>query len=213
MVLNVGSDLKSLKSHILDPSRLSPRRHQGHPACGQQLPWHHRLPFSSLLSAHAIAVAATLSLKVTWGGGRRESASRQFATRAVTQRRVVEGTFSGGAMIGSEGGAGAGGVGRNLELIWVDLPCHLFRSSLLRGRLDSLEGRPCSPAAFLAAGHARRLRLVQQIQHGFQRVTWGLLAQWYVSNVSIIFYAPCLFIYYLLCVLLHFMVFLCIFRN
>jgi hypothetical protein len=38
-------------------------------------------------------------------------------------------------------------------------------------------------------------------------------ALWYVSNVSIIFYAPCLFIHHLLCVLLHFMVFLCIFRN
>ena len=34
---------------------------------------------------------------------------------------------------------------------------------------------------------------------------------WYVSNVSIIFDAPCLFIHHLLCVLLHFMVFLCIF--
>jgi hypothetical protein len=36
---------------------------------------------------------------------------------------------------------------------------------------------------------------------------------WYVSNVSIIFYAPCLFTHHLLCVLLHFVTFLCIFRN
>jgi hypothetical protein len=36
---------------------------------------------------------------------------------------------------------------------------------------------------------------------------------WYVSNVSIIFYAPCLFIHHLLSVLLHFVAFLCIFRN
>jgi hypothetical protein len=36
---------------------------------------------------------------------------------------------------------------------------------------------------------------------------------WYVSNVSIIFDAPCLFIHHLLWVLLHFMAFLCIFRN
>jgi hypothetical protein len=36
---------------------------------------------------------------------------------------------------------------------------------------------------------------------------------WYVSNVSIIFDAPCLFIHHLLCVLLHFVVFLCIFWN
>jgi hypothetical protein len=36
---------------------------------------------------------------------------------------------------------------------------------------------------------------------------------WYVSNVSIIFDAPCLFMHHLLCVLLHFMAFLCIFWN
>jgi hypothetical protein len=35
----------------------------------------------------------------------------------------------------------------------------------------------------------------------------------YVSNVSIIFDAPCLFIHHLLYVLLHFVAFLCIFRN
>jgi hypothetical protein len=34
---------------------------------------------------------------------------------------------------------------------------------------------------------------------------------WYVWNVSIIFDAPCLFIHHLLCVLLHFVAFLCIF--
>jgi hypothetical protein len=36
---------------------------------------------------------------------------------------------------------------------------------------------------------------------------------WYISNVSIIFDAPCLFIHHSLCVLLHFVVFLCIFQN
>jgi hypothetical protein len=36
---------------------------------------------------------------------------------------------------------------------------------------------------------------------------------WYVSNVSIIFDAPCLFLYHLLSVLLHFVAFLCIFQN
>jgi hypothetical protein len=36
---------------------------------------------------------------------------------------------------------------------------------------------------------------------------------WYVSNVSIIFDAPCLFTHHLLCVLLHFVAFLCIFWN
>jgi hypothetical protein len=36
---------------------------------------------------------------------------------------------------------------------------------------------------------------------------------WYVSNISIIFYAPCLFIHHLLWVLLHFVAFLSIFWN
>jgi hypothetical protein len=36
---------------------------------------------------------------------------------------------------------------------------------------------------------------------------------WYVLNVFIIFDAPCLFIHHLFCVLLHFVAFLCIFRN
>jgi hypothetical protein len=36
---------------------------------------------------------------------------------------------------------------------------------------------------------------------------------WCVSNISIIFDAPCLFIHHFLCVLLHFVVFLCIFGN
>jgi hypothetical protein len=41
----------------------------------------------------------------------------------------------------------------------------------------------------------------------------GGAAQWYVSNVSIIFDAPCLFLHHLLSVSLHFVAFLCIFRN
>jgi hypothetical protein len=36
---------------------------------------------------------------------------------------------------------------------------------------------------------------------------------WYVSNVSIIFDASCLFMHHLLCVLLYFVAFLCIFWN
>jgi hypothetical protein len=36
---------------------------------------------------------------------------------------------------------------------------------------------------------------------------------WYVSNVSIIFDALCLFLHHLPCVSLHFMAFLCDFRN
>jgi hypothetical protein len=36
---------------------------------------------------------------------------------------------------------------------------------------------------------------------------------WYVSNVSIIFDAPCLFLHHLLSVSLHFVAFLCIFWN
>jgi hypothetical protein len=36
---------------------------------------------------------------------------------------------------------------------------------------------------------------------------------WYVSNVSIIFDAPCLLMHHLLYVLLYFVAFLCIFWN
>jgi hypothetical protein len=36
---------------------------------------------------------------------------------------------------------------------------------------------------------------------------------WYVSNISIIFYAPCLFMHHLHYVLLYFVAFLCDFRN
>jgi hypothetical protein len=36
---------------------------------------------------------------------------------------------------------------------------------------------------------------------------------WYVSNVSIIFDAPYLLVHHFLCVLVHFVVFLCIFQN
>jgi hypothetical protein len=38
-------------------------------------------------------------------------------------------------------------------------------------------------------------------------------ATWYVSNVSIIFDAPCLFLHYLLSISLHSVPFLCMFRN
>jgi hypothetical protein len=37
--------------------------------------------------------------------------------------------------------------------------------------------------------------------------------EWYVSNVSIIFNAPCLFLHHLPIVSLHFVALLCIFRN
>jgi hypothetical protein len=42
---------------------------------------------------------------------------------------------------------------------------------------------------------------------------WSSLSVWYVSNVSIIFDAPCLFLHHLLSVSLHFVAFLCIFWN
>jgi hypothetical protein len=46
-------------------------------------------------------------------------------------------------------------------------------------------------------------------------VVWSVNrpALWCVSNVSIIFDAPCLFLHHLLSVLLHFVALLCIFRN
>jgi hypothetical protein len=47
----------------------------------------------------------------------------------------------------------------------------------------------------------------------FKRSAWISTGGWYVSNVSIIFYAPCLF--YTICFMfcLPFVAFLCDFRN
>jgi hypothetical protein len=42
---------------------------------------------------------------------------------------------------------------------------------------------------------------------------WEEEGAWYVSNVSIIFDAPCLFLHHLPCVSLHFVAFLCDFQN
>jgi hypothetical protein len=58
----------------------------------------------------------------------------------------------------------------------------------------------------------------QKLLFCYHLPTWGragvkLGDAWYVSNVSIIFDAPCLFTHHLLSVLLHFVAFLCIFRN
>jgi hypothetical protein len=47
------------------------------------------------------------------------------------------------------------------------------------------------------------------VEMRFGGLNWA--TKWYVSNVSIIFDAPCLFIHHLLCVLLHFVAFLYIF--
>jgi hypothetical protein len=57
-----------------------------------------------------------------------------------------------------------------------------------------------------------------QAKHSGLTGAWSIVIKikrdaWYVSNVSIIFYAPYLFTHHLLCVLLHFVAFLCIFRN
>jgi hypothetical protein len=58
----------------------------------------------------------------------------------------------------------------------------------------------------------------QKLLFCYHLPTWGragvkLRDAWHVSNISIIFDAPWLFMHHLLCVLLHFMAFLCIFRN
>jgi hypothetical protein len=46
-----------------------------------------------------------------------------------------------------------------------------------------------------------------------QKILAAFSVVWYVSNVSIIFDAPCLFLHHLPTVSLHFMALLCIFRN
>jgi hypothetical protein len=59
-------------------------------------------------------------------------------------------------------------------------------------------------------GHLFLIRLEVQVGSISSRM---ILTRWYVSNVSIIFDAPSLFLHHLLCVLLNFVAFLCIFWN
>jgi hypothetical protein len=58
----------------------------------------------------------------------------------------------------------------------------------------------------------------QKLLFCYHLPTWGragvkLGDAWYVTNVSIIFDAACFFMHHLICVLLHFMAFLCILWN
>jgi hypothetical protein len=61
----------------------------------------------------------------------------------------------------------------------------------------------------------RRLKVFVEPAHTHKQVLCSQLAMrlWYVSNVSIIFDAPCLFLHHLPIVSLHLVAFLCIFRN
>jgi hypothetical protein len=51
------------------------------------------------------------------------------------------------------------------------------------------------------------------IARGFWLTSLTALMDWYVSNVSIIFDAPCLFLHHLHIVSLHFVALFCVFRN
>jgi hypothetical protein len=59
-------------------------------------------------------------------------------------------------------------------------------------------------------GHKTRRLFCRLLEEGRAKFFWLF---WYVSNVSMIFDAPCLFLHHLLSVSLHFVAFLCIFRN
>jgi hypothetical protein len=63
------------------------------------------------------------------------------------------------------------------------------------------------------AGAKATTRACWELGDGEKVVRLALLAVWYVSNVSIIFYTPCLFLHHLPTVSLHFVALLCIFRN
>jgi hypothetical protein len=82
------------------------------------------------------------------------------------------------------------------------------RSSLRHG--DGPKGHAITPASPFSFMHEV---LSMGFCHLVQEGRCTPIRHWYVSNVSIIFYAPCLFTHHLLCVLLHFVAFLCIFWN
>jgi hypothetical protein len=75
--------------------------------------------------------------------------------------------------------------------------------------------RPSEKVADLLVAHfSQYMRLISSPRStSWQPHHHFILLHWYVSNVSIIFDTPCLFTHHLLCVLLYFVAFLCIFRN
>jgi hypothetical protein len=117
---------------------------------------------------------------------------------------------------------------RLINILWLPLcrinkfgfylPQRLLRSPILVGHqypypfCTAFELSPspsCYSDSSATTADSRRRRHASTQRTQLHRLLWR--ARWYVSNVSIIFDAPCLFLHHLLCVLLHFVAFLCIF--
>jgi hypothetical protein len=82
--------------------------------------------------------------------------------------------------------------------------------------LQNAHGRFLAPGAsqeHKEAGDAAILPGLRRCARHSQFFPMTGVGEWYVSNVSIIFYAPCLFLHHLHIVSLHFVAFLCDFRN
>jgi hypothetical protein len=99
-----------------------------------------------------------------------------------------------------------------LSLIFYRLPPPNSPSSCMhdspRGPPPSVKS-PCNSAT----GDTRRRRLAAYNPSACSTPSPTYAPSWYVSNVSIIFDAPCLFLHHLPNVSLHFLAFLCDFRN
>jgi hypothetical protein len=93
----------------------------------------------------------------------------------------------------------------------------LRNSWLSRARRRVVRPGAQARVAGTATGMASGLRAISHgVLAGLSSAVAARMAAavaWYVSNVSIIFDAPWLFMHHLLCVLLHFVAFLCSFRN
>jgi hypothetical protein len=99
---------------------------------------------------------------------------------------------------------------------WLDIDdIPLFRVSLESSFFGSeqllLEWVVCCLTTFLGNPIVFGTLVYLVLQTIFGQVP--ILGYWYVSNVSIIFDAPCLFLHHLPIVSLHLVAFLCIFRN
>jgi hypothetical protein len=123
-----------------------------------------------------------------------ETAVRSMETTETTME--TDGDGSGGTSPSQQGAETETSVPQNL--------------SLTVAALRNCSGKNADCFRVFRREALYRRRGIVRSGPGWSHHRW---ARWYVSNVSIIFDAPCLFLHHLLSVSLHFMAFLCIFWN
>jgi hypothetical protein len=111
--------------------------------------------------------------------------------QSVSTGWIATEIFSGGAITSGEGRARGVDVGWNLDMIWVDLPCHLPRSSLLCGRARFGGGSPLLYCRLPRCWPWPSAEVKAVDPAGFRWVEWGLLARiWIKEAVLRLQHAP-----------------------